>query len=358
MKSKLLFIPIVIIFFLSGCVEKEVIDDVGLVVAAGFDLSEDGKIRGAANVNTYMKDQPVADYIMVSESKLSRDVLSEMQKQSPDPLVIGKLQIALFGDKLAKQGLSEIIDTLQRDASIGERLLLAVTRNDAKEILEAEFATIGAAQYLSNLILHNKMSRDLPRTNLHIFLYQHYSEGQDPFLPILKKNEQTGSVEIDGIVLMDDEKVVGELPNDKLLFFKVLTDQYTKGSHIVEVPDSEDSAVIKSLSSSRKLKVTSTNPLKVKIDVKIEGFINEYTGDKITPEVKEKLAKTFEGQVEKESLALIQKFKELKIDPIGIGDDLRSHIRTFNIKEWRERIPELTVDVHADVVISESGVID
>ena len=357
MRKKLL-LTMVMILLLSGCVEKEVIDDVNLVVAVGFDLTEDGKIRGSANVNTYMKDQPVTDYLMVSESKLSRDVLSEMQKQSPDPIVIGKLQIALFGEKLAKQGLSEIVDTLQRDASIGERLLLAVTRNDANNILEAEFATIGAAKYLTNLILHNKLSRDLPRTNLHLFLYQHYSEGQDPFLPILKKNEQTGSVEIDGIVLMDDKKVVGELSNDKLLFFKVLTDQYTKGSHIVEVPDSEDSAVVRSISSSRKLKVISTDPLKVKIDVKIEGFINEYTGKKITPKVKEQLAKAFENQVERESTALIQKFKELKIDPIGIGDELRSKIRTFNIKEWRERIPELAVDVHADVVISETGVID
>lgn len=357
MRNKLIVL-IAIIFILSGCVEKEVIDDVNLIVAAGFDLTEDGKIRGSANVNTYMKDQPVTDYLITSESKLSRDVISEMQKQSPDPLVIGKLQIALFGEELAKQGLSEIVDTLQRDASIGERLLLAVTRNEAKDLLEAEFATIGAGRYLSNLILHNKLSRDLPRTNLHLFLYQHYSEGQDPFLPILKKNEQTGSVEIDGIVLMDDKKVVGELPNNKLLFFKVLTDQYTKGSHIVEVPDSDDSAVVRSISSSRKLKVISANPLKVKMNVKIDGYINEYTGKKITPKVKEQLAKAFEDQVEKESMALIQKFKELKIDPIGIGDELRSKIRTFNIKEWRERIPELTVEVHADVQISESGVID
>jgi len=357
MRIKLL-LTIVVIFLLSGCVEKEVIDDVNLIVAVAYDLTENGNIRGTADVNTYMKDQPVRDYQIIGESKLSRDVMSEMQKKSQDPLVIGKLQVALFGEKLARKGLSEIVDTLQRDASIGERLLLAVTRDEAMTLLEGDFATVGAARYMSNLILHNIESRDLPRTNLHLFLYQHYSQGQDPFLPILKKNVQNGNVEIDGIVLMDDEKVVTELPNEKLLFFKVLTDQYSKGSHTVDIPDSEDSAVVKSLSSSRKLKVISEQPLKVKIDIKLKGYINEYTGEKITPKIKGEIIQAFEKEMEKETLALIEKFKELKIDPIGIGDDLRSQIRTFKIEEWRERIPELQVDVHADITISESGVVD
>ncbi|PGT78718.1 Ger(x)C family spore germination C-terminal domain-containing protein, partial [Bacillus sp. AFS040349] len=94
------------------------------------------------------------------------------------------------------------------------------------------------------------------------------------------------------------------------------------------------------------------------IRVHIEGVINEFTGKKITPEVMGKVEKAFKDVVEKESLALIDKFKELKIDPIGIGDDLRSQSRTFLIDEWRERIPELEVDLQADIVISESGVID
>lgn len=357
MKKKL-FLITAVLFFLSGCVEKEVVDDVNLIVATGFDLTDNGRVRGTADVNIYMKDQPVKDYHIVAESKLSRDVISEMQKKSQEPLVIGKLQVALFGDKLAKQGLSEIVDTLQRDASIGERLLLAVTRDDAMGILKSDFATVGAGQYLSNLILHNIESRDLPSTNLHLFLYQYYSKGQDPFLPILKKNEQEGNVEIDGIALMEDEKVVAELPNEKLLFFKVLTDQYSKGSHTVEIPNSEHSAVVKSLSSSRELRVISEQPLKVNIDIKLKGYINEYTGKKITPKVKEKVIQAFEKEMEKEVHALIEKFKELKIDPVGIGDDLRSQIRSFKIEEWKERIPELKVDIHADVTISESGVVD
>jgi len=357
-KYRDLIILFLMITILTGCVEKEIIDDVNLITALGVDLVEDQKIKGSANIDTYIKDQPVTDRVIVEESKLARELVSNMQKQSPDPLVLGKLQIVLFGESLAKQGLTEMVDTLQRDASIGERLLLVITRGEANAILESDFATLGAAKYLTNLVLQNKLNRDLPRTNLHLFLYQHYSKGQDPFLPIIKKNEKSGSVEIDGLALMNEKKMVGEISNEKLLFFKVLADQYTKGAYTVEMPATGESVGIKSIASSRELKVVSTNPIKVKIKVHIEGYINEFTGKKITPEVTGEVEKAFKEIVEKESLALIEKFKELKIDPIGIGDDLRSQSRAFLIDEWRDRIPELEVDLEADVVITESGVID
>ncbi|XQY93205.1 Ger(x)C family spore germination protein [Metabacillus sp. HB246100] len=356
-QRRLLLVIISLCFFLAGCVEKEILDDINLVTGTGFDITDDGKIRGSAVINTYLKDQPVADYIITDESELSRDILSNLQKKSPDPLVLGKIDIVLFGEGLGKRGITELVDTLQRDASIGARLLLAVTRGDAKDVLDGEFANQGASRYISNLILHNKLNQDLPRTNLHLFLYQYYSKGQDMFLPIVKKNEENGAVEIDGLALFDHKKVVGEIPNDKLLFFKVLTDQYTKGAYKLKLEDGE-AAGIKSIESSMKLNVVSTEPLKVQLEVYLEGYIHEYTGKKITPEVTDKVEKTFEKEMKTETEALIEYFKELTIDPIGIGEEIRSQSRSFKLDNWRERIPELTVEIIPEVIISESGVID
>lgn len=354
--KKFFLLIFILQLILTGCVEKEIIDDVNLITVTGFDSTEDNQIKGTAIINTYLKDQPVQDYQLEGKSEMSRDIISDMQKKSPDPLVLGKLQIVLFGEELSKSGVTDLVDTLQRDASISERLLLAVTRGDAKNILEADFGTQGASRFLSDIIMQNTLYRDLPRSNLHLFLFQYYSKGQDPYLPILKNNNN--HIEIDGLALFDNVKLVGEISNDKLLFFKVLADQYSKGSYTLQIPGSGEKAGIKSISSSRKLKLVSTEPLKVEISVHIEGFINEYSGKKITPKVVKDVRKSFKDEIEKESLALIEKFKELKIDPLGIGDDIRSQSRSFNIDEWRDRIPELTVDVKADVVISETGVID
>ncbi|MGM7720097.1 Ger(x)C family spore germination protein [Metabacillus sp. Hm71] len=354
--KKMFPLIILVVLFLTGCVEQEIIDDVNLVTVTGFDKIEKDKIRGTAIINTYLKDQPVQDYQLVESSELSRDILSDMQKKSPDPLVLGKLQVVLFGEALSRSGITDLVDTLQRDASISERLLLAVTRDEAKSVLEADFGTQGASRFLSSLILHNNLHRDLPKSNLHLFLYQYYSKGQDPFLPILSKKGK--DVLIDGLALFDDVKLVGEISNEKLLFFKILADQYSKGSYTLNIPDSKEKAGIRSISSSRKLNLISLNPLKVEISAHVEGYINEYTGRKITQEVIKKAEKAFKDEIEKESLALIDKFKELQIDPLGIGDDIRSQSRDFDISNWREEIKDLNVDVKADVLISETGVID
>ncbi|WP_226666112.1 Ger(x)C family spore germination protein [Metabacillus litoralis] len=347
-----------ILLFLTGCVEKEILDDVNLVTSIGFDLTEKEMIRGSAVINTYIKDQPVNDYVITDDSTLSRDILDKLQKQSPDPLVLGKIEIVLFGEDMAKKGISDLVDTLQRDASIGERLLLAVSKGDAKSVLESDFANQGASSFMSNLILHNKLNRDLPRTNLHLFLYQFYSKGHDPFLPIIKKNEQTGGVEIDGLALFDEKKVVGTISNEKLLFFKALADQYTKGVYTLDLPESDESAGIKSIASSRKVKLLSLEPLKVEVKVKLEGYIHEYTGKRITPEVTKEVEKVFEEKLKTEINSLFAYFKELRIDPIGIGDQIRSQSREFKINEWRDKIPELLVEVKPEVIISESGVIE
>ncbi|MBM7603633.1 spore germination protein [Metabacillus crassostreae] len=343
---------------LSGCVEKEILDDVNLITSIGFDLIDKESIRGSAVINTYIKDQPVNDYVITDESKLSRDILDNMQKQSPDQLVLGKIEIVLFGEDLAKKDISDLVDTLQRDASIGERLQLAVARGESKTVLDSKFENQGASNFISNIIQHNKLNRDLPRSNLHLFLYQFYSKGQDPYLPFIKKNEQTGGVEIDGLALFDDKKVVGSIPNDQLLFFKTLADQYTKGSYTLELAKENHSAGIKSIASSRELKVKSLEPLKVEVKVKVEGYIHEYTGKRITPEVIKDVERVFEEKMKNEINSLFTYFKELKIDPVGIGDQIRSQSREFNIENWRDRIPELTVDVIPEVIISESGVIE
>lgn len=355
MKKKLcilLFIP----FLLTGCVEKEVLDDINLITALAFDSAEDNKILGTVNYNVYLQDQPVEDKQMVHQSELSRELIEDMQKQSSHPLVLGKLQIVLFGDSLVKSGINEQVDTLQREPSISERLLLVVARGEAKDILGADFSPLGASEFLTNLILHNKTELDVPRSNLHLFLHQYYSKGQDPYLPILKR---TGNnIKIDGLALFHNEKFVDEIPNDKLFFFKVLSDQYTNGSHRLVLPESKEQAGIKSISSSRKFKLISTNPCKIEISIRIEGFITEYTGNKITQKTINEAEKTFEEEINKETLALFEQFKEHKIDPLGIGNEIESRSRNFKIDEWRDKIADLQIDVKSKAIITETGVID
>lgn len=356
MKRKLLVLLIPL--FLTGCLEKEILDDVNIITVVGFDMVGADQMKGTVVIPVYTQDAPVESEIIESTSstEVSKDILTHLQRKSSDPLVLGKLSVVIYSEEVAERGLTNLVDTLQRDASVGSRVYLTVGREDASSIMKAKFGNRGAAAYISNLIRHNVESRDVPKTNLHIFLYDLYSKDSDPFLPILKKGEG-GTVEIDGLALFKGDKMVSEISNDKLIFFKLIADKYTEGIYALKLPKKEQVA-IKAIASDRKIEVNKKDPSKLTIRVKLSGVVQQYTGDMITPKIKREMEKAFEREIIKESKQMIEQFKELEIDPLGLQDLMQSHIRGFHKKEWKEIYPKLSVEIKPEVMITETGVIE
>ncbi|MFY0759404.1 Ger(x)C family spore germination protein [Metabacillus dongyingensis] len=357
MKRKMivLFIPILL---LTGCLEKEILDDVNIITVAGYDMEGSDQIKGTVIIPVYKKDAPVESEIIEDTTSLevSKDILTHLQRKSSDPLVLGKMSVAIYSEEIAKKGLTTLVDTLQRDASVGSRVYLTVGRESANSIMKAKFGNRGAAAYISNLIRHNIENRDVPKTNLHIFIYDLYAKDSDPYLPILKKGEGN-TVELDGLALFKGDKMVSEIPNEKLIFFKLIADKYTEGTYSLKLPKKELAAV-KTISSNRKIDVNKNDPTKLTIKVKISGIVQQYTGGLITPKIKREMEKAFEKEIINESKQLIEQFKETDIDPLGIQDLLESRIRGFGKKEWKETYPKLSVEIKPEVMITETGVID
>ncbi|KZZ83518.1 Ger(x)C family spore germination protein [Bacillus sp. SJS] len=354
--NRIIQLSILFLFLFSqtGCIQKEIIDDVNIILASGYDATEDGEITGTVIVPVYQKQQPVTSEILEEKAVLSRDLLTNLQRKSSDPLVYGKLQVALFGVDLAKKGFKDLLDSLQRDASVGSRVYLAVARESASEILKGQYGIRGTAVYLSNLIRHNIESRDLSRENLHLFLYNMYDKGKDAYLPILELSGKD-ELEITGVALFNKDRMVSEVPSDKMIFFKLLTDQYMEGTYTMNLEDGVKVSV-KSITSHKKVRMASKDI--VKIDIKLEGHIREYTGSKITPEVIKKVESEFKDTVEKECLAMMEHFQELDIDPIGIGDQASHTFRNFKIDQWKKQYPNIKTEVKAEIIVNESGVIE
>ncbi|MBT2640129.1 Ger(x)C family spore germination protein [Bacillus sp. ISL-39] len=340
---------------LTGCVEKEIIDDVNIEMGVGYDQKENDKIEGTIMVPIFNPDKKIGNFTFSATASSNRDLVQEIQRKSAQPLVTGSLEIAIFGEEIAKKGIREFIDAFERDPSIGARVYFAVADDKAKEILTGTYGNRGNAVHLSQLIKHNTESRNLPITNMHLFLFDLYQEGIDPYLPILKKTEPQ-VIDIVGIALFKDEKMVSELPSDKMFFLKLLTDKFSEGSYRLEM-DGEQVA-IKDLDSKNKLKIRKREPYVVDVEIEIKGLIREYTGKIVTPEVIKKIEKEFEDQVNKETTAMIQDFQEKGIDPVGFGQFIKTKTRGFDFKRWEDEYKNLTVNVKTDVIITEVGIVE
>ncbi|MGA9224853.1 MAG: Ger(x)C family spore germination protein [Mesobacillus sp.] len=350
------FIPFFALsILLTGCVEKEIIDDVNIEMGIGYDMNGQKEIEGTVMVPVFKPDKNIGNFTFSAKATSNRDLMQEIQRKSAQPVVTGSLEIAVFGEEMAKSGIIELIDSFERDPSIGARIYLAVGESDAKDILSGTYGNRGNAIHLSDLIKHNIKDRNLPETNLHLFLFNFYQEGKDPYLPILKKVEPD-IVDIVGMALFKQGRMVHTIPADKMFFFKLLTDKFSQGTFKVKIDNEQ--AAIKDLGSKHKFKIEKRNPYTVTIEIKIEGIIREYTGKILSPAIIKKIEKELEEEVNEQCSAMIADFQGHGIDPVGFGHFIKSKTRRFDFKKWEDDYKNMTVHIDTDVVITEVGIVE
>jgi len=353
---KKMFVISMLIFVLAGCIRKEILDDINIITVIGYDKGKNEDILGTVVVPVFQKEQPIRNKIMTVEADLSRDIMSEIQKESSEPLVYGKLQFIIYSQEVAEMGVRPLIDSIERDASVGSRVMLAVSQTNVNQLLQGQYGQRGTATYLSNLVFHNMELRDLPENNLHLFLYNLYSDGKDPYMPIIEKNSE--NIRIKGVALFKEDKMIGEISNEELLFFKLLVDKYVNGTHSITM-DNEEEASIESIHSNRKMIIDEQNPLNISVILTIKAHIREYSKGQINPKVIKKVEKEFEENIEQKSMELIQRFQDLNVDPIGFGDMISSKTRKLAKRDhWKDYYHDLKVNVKADVTIIQTGVVE
>jgi spore germination protein len=349
------------LLLLSGCVEKEILDDIAIEIARGYDVEEDHKIQGTMLVYNFQPDKSIENTILTTDASSTRELVNKLQRQSPEPLAEGSLEVFLFGKKLASDGLIDFLDAPLRNASIGARLFIVVADDSAKELLSGNYGNRGNAIFISNLLLHNIEKENLPRTNLHLFFHDYYQLGKTGFLPQVKKlNDKT--LEINGVSLFKTDKIqlVDTIEPDKMFYFKLLVDKFSEGSH--QVRKGDDVAVVRSITSRHNMELSKDKPVSVTILIKIKGVITEYTGPgTLTRKVIDNYEKEMEEEITRECEALIKRFQNHGVDPIGLGFFIKSKTRGYKLdKGWEESeaYKNLSVKVKTDIKIVESGVIE
>ncbi|TKC15383.1 Ger(x)C family spore germination protein [Robertmurraya kyonggiensis] len=346
-----------IAFFLNGCVKKEILDDINLIEAIGFDYAGDGNTSGTILYPIYQPDQPPENKTLTAKALIKKSILQDIQLQAANPIVTGSMEAVLFAKELAtKEGVLELIDAFQRDPGVGSGLYLAVVDGEARELMDGNYGVRGNATFISNLLENNIENEDLPKTNLQKFLFSYYQEGQTPFMPQLKKISDE-KIELNGVCFFKHGKVVETISSDQMFFFRLLVDKYSNGLHRVKIKDGE--AAVRSIRSTHNFDLSKRSPLEITVKIKVQGIVNEYTGNEVKPEQIKQLENAFGEEIKKQSQELVDIFKEQKIDPVGFGHFVKTRKRKYDLSKWLESdLKNLTVKVVPDVTITEAGVIE
>jgi len=353
--KKYFFIPLLLFtVLLAGCINKKIIDDVNITTGIGID-KEGEQYLGSAMIPVYNPDKSIENFIFTAKGTVVRDLMFQMQQTSSQPIVGGSLDVTLFDETVAREGIPHVLDVFLRDPSVGARVHLAVVDGKAKDIFEGKYGDRGNGRYLAELIESNYKTGNLPLTNLHQFLHDYYQKGKDPVLPYLRQT-RPDLVNIAGLALFKGEKVVDVLDENKLFYFKLMVDYYSEGA--LKIKDEHGESFIKSIHSTYNFKVKNRNPYKFSVSLEVDGMLTEHTGKSLEKGEIKRIEKQMEKQIKKECLALLERFQENKIDPVGIGHFIKTQTRNFDIKKWEESYQNASFDVDAKVKIVEVGVIE
>lgn len=359
MKKIILFFILISVSIFSGLqMSTRIIDKVHIVNVIGYDYVEDDTFRGTVVIPVFKPDKTVENVTFSSEASLVYENRNKLNTQSSRPLLGGKLQVVLFNTELAKHGIIDYLDNLERDPTVGSRVDLAVVEGSANKMLNKDYEGIPTGIYFSSLFEHNIETGSLPRMNLHLFVNRFFAEGIDPILPILTQDED--KIKINGIALFKNDKYVDELGYHDSIVFIMILEHFTRGTFIIENPENRDRvAAIEIIESNRKVHIKkhhASDP-KLTVHVKASGYIREYNKGLVNEKTMKRLEKKMEKEIETTGEKQIAKFQELNIDPLGLGQAMKNHTRDWNKAKWVDQYPHLDIDVKAEVDLKEAGII-
>jgi spore germination protein len=356
--KRALYFMLVALLVLSGCKSSRIVDQIQIIHAMGYDV-KNGKYTGTAIYPTFKQGPMTKPDILTTESSTTYDLIPRLSSKSALPIEEGQIRLVLFGQQFAKQGIAEIVHSLARNNKVGSHLQLAVSKGDAEELLRitAE-TTLSDTLYLSNLIEQNIREMNLPKTNLHIFLYNYFGKGRDPFLPYLEKKGDT--VKLEGLALFKYGHYVGRIDLRKSFLVKLLLDETKNGVYQLPISQNEKKGrvLLENLFAHSHYSLKKGSSPVIDIHLRIRASIRDYpmwldlSGQRSFQKVSEQMEKKLNQDITN----LLSFFQKKGVDPLGIGDFVRSKTRHWDEEAFYKQYRHLQIRPHVKVDIVQTGI--
>ncbi|MGR3764597.1 Ger(x)C family spore germination protein [Rossellomorea sp. NS-SX7] len=384
MKRYLLLLILLLLIFLTGCVEYKYLEKLGLITAVGYDEAENKELKGTVVLYQFNPAMQDVEKVLTSKANSSKGNRISQNFDTDHKLVSGQLRIAIYGRALASKGISHLVDTLERDSSIGNMVYLAVSDTTAEDLLTYQMVErhSNKGTYLYNLVKQNVESELMIAPTLQEFITDYGSVGKDPILPILSTSN--GILGINGFAIFQRDKFVKEINKEDMFYIRSLVENYhTAGSFEVGLPmerfksqisksdiESEEETdeekkvyiVFDSIKSDHKIEADKQNIPAFNIKLTIDARLHE-----ITEELKlsdPKTLKLIEAEtskyIENKIMKNIKMLQEVNADPIGFGMEYRTRRNHASLtdKEWEEKYKDAEFDVNVQLNLIRTGVTD
>ncbi|MDQ0232662.1 Ger(x)C family spore germination protein [Metabacillus malikii] len=355
-KQRKIYVLVTIIICLAclvGCTRTRIIDKISIVHVFGFDLGENGQLKGTALIPQYTMSKNSDEIKLIEEEAVSGDLfVPKMSRHTSTPIEMGKIRVMLFGKNYAEAGIKDMVERFLINPQVGTNIQIAISTDSARETLKTFKKEKSLT--LADTLKHNMEGAGLPNSNLHIFLNHFYGKGMDAFVPMITIKED--KIVVEGVGIFKDDKLKLQLSPDESILLSFLIDKRSEGTYTMEDSDHNRTELIsvQNFKSDSKWRWEKGKlDLRFQLKMTLTQFPDRFDIKKVEDVMK--ITKKVEDKLEKDIADLLTTFQEEEVDPIGIGNIVRSKDRSWKREAFYEQYPSIPIDVNVDVEIIHAG---
>ncbi|MBU9714868.1 Ger(x)C family spore germination protein [Evansella tamaricis] len=352
------------VLFLTGCAtDAREIDQRTMILGMGIDITEEEEFIVTLQVPVITPSDGGAISANEFETITGKgpslwDAISNIEAYTPTVLFFGHLKAVVIGDTLARQGLEDVLDLLDRRAPLANQVYLAIIRsqNEVDEFLNQESRLISLpALYLERFFnADQKLSRS-KEVRLFEFRRDTNMVGNAGTLPFAYSDV---NIVIEDMALFHKGKLVGEFTGSQAGKSELLKERKLDNmNYTLEIElEGVEVTVSSRVGTTVDIDFEKTNPVKLTLDVSGKAeivYLSEHdfqTSNEHLRKIEEKI----EGKIKSDVEDVVKKAKDLNVEPWLIGHHIWAtdydYFKTLNWDEtgWKESDITTTVEVEIE----------
>jgi spore germination protein KC len=374
-KASLGLFLFICLFLLTGCWDATETNHLAIVLATAIDKSDDQmKVsvhilvpQGAQSDGHHGTGGSGAIIVRSALGENVADAISKIQGKTSRKLFWGQCKVYIFGEEVAKDGLSEEMDFLVRHPEPRNRSFLFVSEGEASSILKIQSTLEGFIGRALKELVDERVGVVITLKDFQQMMNGEAGGALLPYINLetLKKVEEIGKDTVEptfGTAIFKRDRMVGTIDQGITRGVLWLTDELqgtgvtikpkNEGGTITLDPVRENSAIVPKIENGK---------WKINVKIKAEGSIiqNSTHLDVMNPEVNKMVEKEMEKAIEiRINQALEQVQKEMKADVFDFASAFeRKYPAKWNEAKdrWDEIFPTVEVGIDLKTYVRRPG---
>ncbi len=377
----------------TGCWNRREPELLGIVLAVGFDYNpEEGLYRVIAEIanpagigqssggeSGVGSSGEKAFWTAEAAGHTPFEAVRNIDSISSRQLFWAHCRVVLFSERLARRGLKDVLDLLERGRQFRLIAKPAIVDGDLRKVMDADFPLEETgAKGLDSFIVTNRFEKSVfPEKDLNELISTLSQQGQEMivgklYVPGGEKDNSGDSGEtsappparVGGSALFRGDRMVGWATDNETLGWAYATSRAFRSILIIESPEKKGSYIsVGAFGHKAQMRLQGdANDWHIELKVKIHARIQDYEGpgkldsdNELIRALERRAATAARNHIE----ALLSHSQELKSDVIGFGNLIyRKNPKLWQQIEsrWDEEIyPQLKIDLFVEFDILRSG---